>query len=63
MAYHKVSHSSFTSSDANAGIDAMQPMEKVIMGDKHYLFPLAPGLNESLPELFGFFTYEFRLGH
>jgi len=51
------------SSDDNAGIDAMQPMEKAIMGDKHYLLPLPPGLNESSPELFGFFTYEFRVGH
>jgi hypothetical protein len=51
------------SSDDHAGINAMQPMEKSLMSDKHYLVPLPPGLNESSPELFGFFTYEFRVGH
>lgn len=51
------------SPDDNLGIDAMQPMEKAIMGDKHYLLPLPPGLNESSAELFGFFTYEIRIGH
>lgn len=51
------------STDDHAGINAMQPMEKSITGDKHYLLPLPPGLNESSAELFGFFTYEFRVGH
>jgi hypothetical protein len=29
----------------------------------HYLLPLPPGLHAESPELFGFFTYEFRVGH
>ncbi len=50
-------------SDDSAGMNAMQPMEKSLMSDRHYLLPLPPGLNESSPELFGFFAYEFRVGH
>ncbi|MBA4167021.1 MAG: hypothetical protein H0X41_05680, partial [Chitinophagaceae bacterium] len=51
------------STDDNAGINAMQVMEKSLLSDRHYLLPLPEGLNESSPELFGFFTYEFRIGH
>ncbi|MCD9033142.1 hypothetical protein LDO32_15550 [Luteimonas sp. Y-2-2-4F] len=29
----------------------------------HFLLPLPPGLAADSPELFGFFAYEFRLGH
>jgi hypothetical protein len=47
----------------DAGIDAMQPMEKAKDSDRHYLLPLPPGLHSESPELFGFFTYEFRIGH
>lgn len=50
-------------SNDEAGINAMQPMEKSLLSDRHYLLPLPPGLNESSAELFGFFTYEFRVGH
>lgn len=46
-----------------AGLDAMQPMEKAKDSDRHYLLPLPPGLHSESPELFGFFTYEFRIGH
>ena len=46
-----------------AGADAMQPMEKAVDSDKHYLLPLPPALHSESPELFGFFTYEFRIGH
>ena len=28
-----------------------------------YLLPLPPGLHAESPEMFGFFTYEFRVGH
>jgi hypothetical protein len=49
--------------DDDAGINAMQPMEKAVDSDKHYLLPIPPGLHEESPELFGFFTYEFRVGH
>ncbi|MDX1408334.1 MAG: hypothetical protein R3330_09375, partial [Saprospiraceae bacterium] len=51
--------------DANdlAGLDAMQPMEKSTDSDLHYLLPLPPGLHANADEMFGFFTYEFRVGH
>jgi hypothetical protein len=38
-------------------------MEKALDSDKHYLLPLPPGLHSESPEMFGFFTYEFRVGH
>jgi hypothetical protein len=51
----------------DAGLDAMQPMEKAIGpagdADRFYLLPLPPGLHAESPELFGLFTYEFRVGH
>lgn len=46
-----------------AGLRAMQPMEKSTSSDRHYLLPLPPGLHSEADEMFGFFTYEFRLGH
>ena len=48
--------------DDRAGIAAMQPM---IASDSplHWALPLPPGLDENAPELFGFFTYELRVGH
>jgi hypothetical protein len=46
-----------------AGINAMQPMIKSASSDRHYLLPLPPGLHADADEMFGFFTYEFRLGH
>lgn len=46
-----------------AGLQAMQPMEKSTTSDRHYLLPLPPGLHAEADEMFGFFTYEFRLGH
>ncbi|HEX8031886.1 MAG TPA: hypothetical protein VF491_25645, partial [Vicinamibacterales bacterium] len=46
-----------------AGLNAMQPMEKSKTSDRHYLLPLPPGLHAEADEMFGFFTYEFRLGH
>ena len=49
-------------SDDSAGLDAMQ---RLVPGDsdRHYLVPLPPGVEPEAAELFGFFTYEFRLGH
>ena len=56
----------------NAGIDAMQPMAAETADPStpllkvtpvHYLLPLPPGLHSESPELFGFFTYELRVGH
>ena len=46
-----------------AGLSAMQPMIKADASDRHYLVPLPPGLSEDALELFGFWTYEVRLGH
>jgi hypothetical protein len=49
-------------SDDSAGLGAMQrfiPGD----GDRHYLVPLPPGVEQDAAALFGFFTYEFRLGH
>ena len=46
-----------------AGLHAMQLMEKSTSSDRHYLLPLPPGLHAEADEMFGFFTYEFRLGH
>lgn len=46
-----------------AGLSAMQPMRKAADGDRHYLLPLPPGLHADADEMFGFFTYEFRVGH
>ena len=49
-------------SDDRAGFSAMQPLipsESPI----HFMLPLPPGLPDDAPELFGFYTYEFRVGH
>lgn len=49
-------------SDDRAGLDAMQ---ELIASDSpiHFMLPLPPGMDENAPELFGFFTYELRVGH
>ncbi len=56
----------------NAGIDAMQMMMAetadpaqplVKISPVHYLLPLPPGLHNESNDLFGFFTYELRVGH
>lgn len=49
-------------SDDRAGFTAMQllvPSESPV----HFMVPLPSGLPEDAPELLGFFTYEFRVGH
>ncbi len=51
------------SSNDLAGLNAMQPMKKSTTSDKHYILPLPPGLHANSDEMFGFFTYEFRVGH
>ncbi|MDQ6812287.1 MAG: hypothetical protein M3040_00895 [Bacteroidota bacterium] len=46
------------------GLKAMQQMTKSKDPDRHfYLLPLPPGLHSESPQLFGFFTQEFRFGH
>ncbi|EEF24199.1 conserved hypothetical protein, partial [Ricinus communis] len=51
----------------DAGLTAMQPMQKATGpgadADRFYLLPLPTGLHPDSQELFGFFTYEFRVGH
>ncbi len=51
-----------------AGLDAMTPLIPAIpsAGVKdgvHWLLPLPPGIAPDALELFGFWTYEFRIGH
>ena len=54
-------------SNDDAGLDAMMPMEQSIGGGddagRFFLLPLPPGLHPESPEMFGFFTYEIRVGH
>ncbi len=49
--------------DDLAGFSAMQVMTKASDSDRHYLMPIPPGMHSESDELFGFFTYEFRVGH
>lgn len=49
--------------DDKSGLNAMQELTKADKSEVHYLAPLPPGLHASSPELFGFFTYEIRIGH
>ncbi len=51
------------SSNDLAGLNAMQPMIKSANSEVHYLLPMPPGLHANSDEMFGFFTYEFRVGH
>src|SRR6201999_3425827 len=49
-----------------AGLSAMQQLIPSIASPDRptsYLVPLPPNLQETSPELFGFFVYEVRLGH
>ena len=50
-------------SDDKGGIGAMQPMTKAMDSDTHYMLPIPPGMHAESAEMFGFFTYEFRVGH
>lgn len=45
-----------------AGVNEMQVMEKSTTSDRHYILPLPHNLNANSDEMFGFFTYEFRVG-
>jgi len=49
-------------SDDRAGLEAMQ---QLVASDSpvHFMVSLPPGIHETSPELFGFFTYELRVGH
>jgi hypothetical protein len=50
-------------SDDCAGIDAMTSLEQATDSSRHFLLPLPPGMDPDDPELFGFWTYELRVGH
>ena len=50
-------------SDNQSGLNAMQQLIPATGSNRHFLVPLPPGLHPESPELFGFFTYEFRVGH
>jgi hypothetical protein len=49
-------------SDDRAGLDAMVQLVPSA-SPVHFLVPLPPGIHEDSPRLFGFFTYELRVGH
>ncbi len=49
--------------DDKSGLTAMQELTRADDSDVHYLVPLPPGLHAVSAELFGFFTYELRVGH
>ena len=51
------------SSDDKTGYYAMQQMIPASDSDVHFLVPLPPGLHAEALEMFGFFTFEFRVGH
>jgi len=51
------------SSRDNAGLSAMVELIQSPTSDVHYMLPLPPGISEGDLELFGFWTYEFRVGH
>lgn len=46
-----------------SGLSAMQQLVPSPESPGVYVVPLPPDLQESSPELFGFFVYEIRLGH
>ena len=50
-------------SDDRAGIGAMTRLEVATDDDHRFLLPLPPGIEADDPELFGFWTYELRVGH
>jgi hypothetical protein len=45
--------------------DGLAVMQPLIASDSpvHFILPLPPGTTNTSPELFGFWTYELRLGH
>jgi hypothetical protein len=49
--------------DDRAGLTAMIQLEPSTVSSTHFLLPLPPGVSEDDPELFGFWTYELRVGH
>jgi hypothetical protein len=57
-----------TQSSDNSGIDAMMPLVPAIPASGqpdgvHFILPLPQGMTSEALDLFGFWTYEFRVGH
>ncbi|MCL4294581.1 MAG: hypothetical protein KJ077_02590 [Anaerolineae bacterium] len=51
-------------SDDRAGLNAWQQLVPCTeISPRHFIVPLPPGLNAESNELFGFFVYEFCVGH
>ena len=46
-----------------AGLGAMTPLIQSKLSNKHYLLPLPAGIIDDSAQLFGFWTYELRVGH
>jgi hypothetical protein len=49
--------------DDFAGLATMQKLIPAATSDRHFGVPLPPATSPSSPELFGFYTYEIRVGH
>ncbi|MEA2297892.1 MAG: hypothetical protein QOF77_828 [Solirubrobacteraceae bacterium] len=49
--------------DDRAGEAAMTRLVPSPDSDRHFLLPLPAGIGADDPELFGFYSYEFRVGH
>ncbi|HEY2301901.1 MAG TPA: hypothetical protein VGH66_08405 [Acidimicrobiales bacterium] len=49
--------------DDRAGINAMTQLIPSSTSPGHFLLPLPPGSDADDPELFGFYSYELRVGH
>ena len=49
--------------DDRAGLNAMTQLIPSSTSPVHFLLPLPPGVTADDPELFGFYSYEFRVGH
>ncbi|MBS1730330.1 MAG: hypothetical protein JSS67_06075 [Bacteroidetes bacterium] len=52
-----------SSSDDRAGLFAMQEMIPATDSKVHFILPLPPGMHTESLEMFGMYTYEFRVGH
>ena len=50
-------------SDDFAGLATMQKLIPAAGSDRHFLVPLPPDTTVGSPELFGFYSYEVRVGH
>ena len=49
--------------DDRDGLTAMTQLTPSSVSNVHFLLPLPPGISADDPELFGFWSYELRIGH